>query len=162
MVYFIYRIRNVINGKVYVGSTKNLKSRWCDHRSSLRRGTNSSRRLQSEWEIFGDNSFAFELLEETNEVDRFIREQHYMDLYKAYEEQHGYNMSRSSDRTLGRRHTDEAKRKMSESHSGKRLSEEHRKKISDSLKGRPTSEEHRRNLILAWEKRHDKKVGDCG
>lgn len=43
-------------------------------------------------------------------------------------------------------HTDEAKAKMSSSHSGKQLSSTHKEKISRSLEGRPVSEETRRKI----------------
>ena len=32
----IYRIRNLINNKVYIGSTKNMKVRWAKHKALLR------------------------------------------------------------------------------------------------------------------------------
>ena len=45
---------------------------------------------------------------------------------------------------LGKNHTEESKKKMSESHKGKILSEEHKRKLSESGKGRKQSEEHKR------------------
>ncbi len=29
--YFVYRITNVANGKVYIGKTSNVKRRWVEH-----------------------------------------------------------------------------------------------------------------------------------
>lgn len=60
----------------------------------------------------------------------------------------------------GRKHTEESKRKVSESkkrtyhpYRGKHLSEEHRHKVSEALKGRVFSEEWRRKLSEAGKRR---------
>lgn len=149
MIYTIYKITNSLNGKVYVGSTKDPHSRWNDHKSSLRRGTNSSRRLQADWDICGEDCFAFEVLEETDEADRFTREQYYMDLYRSYDEGKGYNISPTAENCTGRRHTEAARRKMSVSHTGKTLSEESRRKQSEAMKQYVFTEEHRRHISEA-------------
>lgn len=49
----------------------------------------------------------------------------------------------------GYHHTEESRRKMSESHRGKHLSEETRRKMSESRKGRQFSEETRRKISEA-------------
>ena len=46
----------------------------------------------------------------------------------------------------GKRHTEEARRKMSEARKGKHLSEEHKKKIGEAQKGKKLSAETRRKL----------------
>ncbi|MDA2921718.1 NUMOD3 domain-containing DNA-binding protein [Patescibacteria group bacterium AH-259-L07] len=56
----------------------------------------------------------------------------------------------------GKHHTEESKIKMSKAHTGKKLSEEHRINMSKALKGRKKSEEHKRNISKAQlgEKNH--------
>ena len=51
--------------------------------------------------------------------------------------------------TQGYKHTEEAKKKISETHKGKKRSEETRRKISKSLKGRIFTEEWKRKLSKA-------------
>lgn len=49
----------------------------------------------------------------------------------------------------GKKHSEEAKKKMRECHKGKKLSEEHKKKIGAALKGQPKSAETRRKIAEA-------------
>ena len=51
-----------------------------------------------------------------------------------------------SQQCVGRRHTCEAKRKMSDAQRGKHISPATRSKLSDALKGRHLTEEHRRKI----------------
>ena len=60
---------------------------------------------------------------------------------------------------LGNRHTENTKRKMSESHRGHEVSEETRKKISEKMKGRTFTEETKR-LISEGIKRYYKNNAD--
>jgi len=46
----------------------------------------------------------------------------------------------------GKHHSEETKKKISESHKGKKLSEEHRRKISEALKGRIITGEWKRKI----------------
>ena len=49
----------------------------------------------------------------------------------------------------GYKHSDESKKKMSESHKGKKMSEEAKKKISEFQKGKHLSEEHKKKVSEA-------------
>lgn len=59
----IYVIRNTVSGKIYVGSTKQFKSRWRDHRRRLRKGNHENKRLIAAWQKHGEEAFVFEVLE---------------------------------------------------------------------------------------------------
>ena len=58
----IYRIRNLKNGKVYVGSALNLFARWSRHRADLRANRHNNRYLQRAWNRHGAQAFAFEVV----------------------------------------------------------------------------------------------------
>lgn len=60
----IYKIRNLINGNFYVGSTTNRKERWRTHRNKLRGGRHHCRHLQAAWAKYGEERFIFEVVEE--------------------------------------------------------------------------------------------------
>jgi hypothetical protein len=59
----IYRIKNLINGKVYVGQTISNKRRWMMHKSQLRGGYHGNHYLQDEFNKYGEEVFVFDILE---------------------------------------------------------------------------------------------------
>lgn len=58
----VYQIRNLVNGKCYVGSSNNIGRRYLDHMRELSRGTHSNPRLQLSWNKHGGDSFEFSVL----------------------------------------------------------------------------------------------------
>lgn len=64
----IYKIRNVVNGKFYVGSTKDTRERFRTHRTRLRKNTHHSKHLQAAWNKYGEDCFVFEVVEQVADV----------------------------------------------------------------------------------------------
>lgn len=60
----IYLIRNLVNGKVFIGSTANLDAVFNSIRFKLYAGSHSSKSLEADWKEYGTGKFAFEVLEE--------------------------------------------------------------------------------------------------
>lgn len=58
----VYQIRNERNGKVYIDSTLNLKT-VNGQRFMLQMGSHLNRRLQAEWNEYGESAFVIEVLE---------------------------------------------------------------------------------------------------
>lgn len=65
----VYRIRNVVSKKYYIGSSTNLYERWRGHRSKLRGNTHPNRHLQSSWNKHSEEVFLFEVLQEFQDVE---------------------------------------------------------------------------------------------
>jgi group I intron endonuclease len=59
----IYKIRNVVNGKFYVGSTTDTRERFRNHRKMLRGNRHHCRHLQASWNKYGEDCFKFEVQE---------------------------------------------------------------------------------------------------
>jgi hypothetical protein len=63
MLVAIYAIRHVASGCCYFGSTSSPKRRLAAHRRMLRKGTHHCIHLQRAWDLYGADSFAFDILE---------------------------------------------------------------------------------------------------
>lgn len=79
----VYQLRNLVNGKVYIGSTANLttgfRGRKSSHFGLLRHNKHHSDVLQEAYDIYGVDNFIFEIVEECNPESAVIREQFYID-----------------------------------------------------------------------------------
>lgn len=127
----IYRIRNLKNGKLYIGSAKNLKVRYRSHRNDLKRQKHHSIILQRAWNKYGENNFIFEVVEEVSNLDNLLkREQHYLDSLSP-----DYNICTVAGNCTGRKFSKETREKMSKSASGRIVSEEGKRKRSEASKG---------------------------
>src|SRR5438105_5069880 len=60
----IYQIRNLTNDKVFVGAALNLPGILTSNRVQLSAGNHPNKQLQAEWDEFGSDSFAFEVVDE--------------------------------------------------------------------------------------------------
>ena len=167
----VYKITNLVNGKVYIGASKNIEKRWWGHK----RCTDSP--IHSDLETYGLDNFKFEVLLECPEDMLCQWERDMICLYDADDPEKGYNspkdrpyslkrneslkghkLSEETKRRIseshkgkssgykGHKHTDEVKRKMSEAHKGHKLSEETKRRISEARKGKSFSEEHKRKM----------------
>ena len=63
----IYKIINKQTGKFYIGSSNDIEQRWAAHRYRLRKGIHTNQHLLSAWEKYGEESFAFSILQEVEE-----------------------------------------------------------------------------------------------
>ena len=57
MIAYIYKITNILNGKVYIGKTHDLNKRILQHFSDLKKGKHHSRKLQRAVDKYGIDNF---------------------------------------------------------------------------------------------------------
>lgn len=166
----VYCVRNTKNNKRYVGSSRNLLRRRNGHFQKLKKNISDHTPLQEDYNIYGKEYFIFEVIEYCEKENLIEKEQSWMDFYKSYEREFGYNSSITADRVT---HTEETRKKMREckrvekgvrtNWSGRKHSEETLKKMSKSQKkntnrlGKEHSEESKKKMkksqVLRWEKR---------
>lgn len=75
----VYKIINLINGKIYIGSTKNMRRRLWKHRALLRHNKHHNQHLQNSWNKYGENNFDYAIIEQCDESCQYEREQYYID-----------------------------------------------------------------------------------
>jgi group I intron endonuclease len=98
----IYQIRNILNNKVYIGSSYNIEGRWYQHKYLLKKGKHHSYLLQKAWDEHGEGNFEFEVIElNLNREVLFEREQYWMDTFNVIED--GYNVSPIAGKNVGRK-----------------------------------------------------------
>lgn len=144
----IYHIRNVVNGKFYVGSSVNIRARFQTHRRQLRKGTHHCEPLQRAWDKYGGDCFKFEVVEYVASSEGLIEaENRWLTLHHG--QVHCYNVgTRAGAAFLGREHSEQAKAMVSRAQKGMKHrlghtnSPEHRARQSVSMRGIKKTPEH--------------------
>ena len=65
----VFQIKNIINGKVFVGSSIDLKAIWFAQKLQLDMGIHPNAGLQEDWKKLGEGQFVYEILEEIKQSD---------------------------------------------------------------------------------------------
>ena len=135
MVYGIYRIINLINHKIYIGSTGSslgFNRRWIRHKSELKRKIHSNSYLQNSWNKYGENNFIFEIVCICNDENLIEFEDYYMRFWNTMNRNYGYNLISACRNII----SEETRKKLVSSHlgippsnKGKHLSEETKAKM---------------------------------
>jgi group I intron endonuclease len=93
----IYLIKNILDDKVYIGSSINLKDRRYKHFWMLERGIHDNQHLQNSYNKFGEENFKFEILENC-EYDLLVeKENYYIEKYKSIDSEFGFNLAKVTE-----------------------------------------------------------------
>jgi group I intron endonuclease len=80
MEYVIYSITCKETGKIYFGRSQEVEKRWRSHKNMLRKSLHSNVTMQSDWNVYGENSFIFKILHTFTDLNESIqKEQEYID-----------------------------------------------------------------------------------
>ena len=114
----VYKITNLINNKVYIGSTtSSFKERFRQHRKYLRGNYHHSNKLQNAWNKYGSENFIFEVVEVTDKSTARTREGYWIQYFDSFK--NGYNVTLSvNGGVLGTKLTLEHKQRISKANIG--------------------------------------------
>ena len=175
MHYYMYEVKNLLNGKIYIGvhKTENLDDGYMGSGALLKKAI----------EKHGIENFqktiieSFSSSEEMFKREKEIVNEHFLSRHDIYNlklgGEGGFDWINSSDlpKMKGKNHSEETKKKIGERIRGKKnikLSErnkerskdfwkEHGKIMSKSLKGKEKSSEHKAKIAAAIKAWHEKK-----
>jgi group I intron endonuclease len=109
------------NGKFYIGSSKHVEKRFREHRNDLVARRHDNTHLQRAWNQYGEQWFEFVVLERMDASLILREEQWYMNAYRPFDREIGFNISKDVMRSpLGLKRSDETRRRMSLALSGSR------------------------------------------
>jgi len=159
----IYGIFCLSNNKIYIGSTKNMNKRFNDHRYILNINKHKNKHLQNAWNKYGKNNFKFKIIEKYDKYDEntiLMSERKWINFY--YPNIFNISLDPTQNPMLGRKHSEESKKKMGEINKGNHyalgkrhsLSKETRKRMSIAFKGRIFTEEHKRKISDGGKGKH--------
>ena len=163
----IYKITSPI-GAVYIGESKDIYRRWNKEYKNLQ--CKGQRKLYNSFMFYGVENHTFEIIKECTVKEIPYYERYYQEYYNVLDREYGLNLKYSkvgdkkqvaSEETRkkqseaqkklyesgylhpmkGKKHSEESKKKNSESQKGKKQSEETIKKRTEKIKGKKHSEE---------------------
>lgn len=131
----IYKILNLVTGQFYIGSAVDFNRRWNKHRRELNGKIHPNAYLQNAWNKYSEIAFEFSIVQRCEKIDLVRIEQIYLDLFKSYNRQIGYNICIVADNRTGVLHTEATKSKMSVARKGLAKSPEWQAQITAAITG---------------------------
>lgn len=157
---YIYKIENLVNGKVYIGQSVDAEQREKQHFNNLKANNHSNPYLQNSFNKYGERYFIFNIINWANtKTELDILEVYFINKYDSLNRTKGYNLKEGGSYgkhspesikrmidnhigMLGKNHSIETRKRMSKTRKGKKLSLEHCRSISEGKKGKKPSLEH--------------------
>ena len=139
----IYQIKNVLDDKVYIGSSNNLEKRLKTHLRFLKSESHNNKHLQSAWTLYGGDNFIYSILEVIDNESLLIsREQFHIDRYRindsfCIDDNLCYNISVFADRPNPQSYSEEQRMAISERMTGEKnhfFGKKHTEESKDRIK----------------------------
>ena len=164
----VYKITNLVNGKIYIGKTYDVNARWEKHvKIATNREEKAYQYLHKSINKYGADNFTIEKLEENlTEQESFEREIFWIKTLNSKNPDVGMNLTDggegasglkwsedsrekirgSNNHNFGKITPDDVKEKLKISSTGRKLSTEAKLKISETHKNKTISDEQKNQL----------------
>lgn len=151
----IYKIENIVNHKIYIGSCSNFNVRKGSHLCLLRQGKHHSVKLQRSFDKYGEINFIITLIEKCEKENLISREQYYIDTLIPF-----YNICLVAGSTQGRVFTDLHKERLSKSLTGKIRTEEQKERQRQIKIGKAHTKETKEKVSKIVNELKGNRIGD--
>lgn len=112
----IYQIKNLVNGKLYIGKTVGYKQRKYDHFKLLKAKKHHAFHLQNAYNKYGVNSFEMSIIEDNLGHDILSqKEVYYINLYNTLNQEFGYNSQEPTGNAISKYKSSDTKQRIRES-----------------------------------------------
>lgn len=129
----IYKITNMVNGKVYIGQTNDIYTRWRKHKYTYENPKENNQVIYRAMRKYGLENFSFEIILECEEWELNEWEIYFIEIYKSYinrKDSNGYNQNKGGGGVRGLKMSKETKEKMKKSK--KNISKETKQKMKEN------------------------------
>jgi len=138
-MFHVYKITNKLNGKVYIGKSKDAIKRFRTHIKIAKGGKEKYPRkffpINAAIAKYGVENFSFEIIIELQTEDEAYQEEEKLIVLNKQNNIPSYNIANGGRSNSGWAHTDETKLRMSKASKGKIHSIEHRRAQSEAVGG---------------------------
>ena len=165
MYYYLYKITNLLNNKVYIGQSNKEKERWRQHKYFGRNPEKTGQYIHRAMNKYGIDNFSYEVMamcltsEDANETEIILINQ-----YNSRNNDYGYNIAPGGEAAwnrglpseqqpmYGKKQSDFFKQRMSEVHNGKKCpphTDEWKLNQSKIMTGRIITDEWKEKIAIA-------------
>ena len=146
----IYKIRNILNSKIYIGRSLNIEKRFREHKHAEKAKVPHPYPIARAINKYGIDNFEFMIIEVVTDYLKLDgRELYWIKYYKSNDPSYGYNIRVDCRTNKGFKHSKETKDKLSEITKEQWKNQEFRKIVSESAKKRFKNPEFRDKMLKA-------------
>ncbi len=139
---FIYKVTCLVNNKIYIGLTTQLKGileRWRKHICEANYRTTRKTRFLNAIRKHGPENFIIEQIDTAETIEELKeKEIYYIAFYDSTNREKGYNTTKGGEGSFGTTMSEETKDKIRQKHLGRKWSDDRKEKHSITLKNANT------------------------
>ena len=141
----IYKITNTITGDFYIGSSKDVKQRWSNHKKPSTWKNHPNNQMYLDMKKYGTDKFEFQVIAEVEIEELKEREQYFIETLKP--SYNNYN-AKGWDIERQKKHKKEYNKEYNKTEKGKKYQKEYHKEYEKTDKCKKYRKEYRNQLCF--------------